>query len=244
MDVLIEKKMKPPQITVLIATFNQSRFICNAMDSLVAQTLPKENFEIIVINDGSTDDTSFALSAYRDSIRLIERENRGLVATCNEGLELARGSYFARVDSDDWVAPEWLECLLNAITGNPEACCVYPDRYEVFGERQHYIKAEPGNIYTLEACGTLFITEGLRKAGGFRPFLLEEYDLYLRLQKEGVFTHFPRPLYMYRKHSESMTYSEAWRRKAWHELLREWGAEALLSAGSDPDLKDVLQDQR
>jgi glycosyltransferase involved in cell wall biosynthesis len=228
-------------ITVVMATYNQARYICQALDSLRRQTLPLSSFEVIVINDGSTDETLEILKDYRAWIRLIESKHQGLVASCNQGLGLARGSYFARCDSDDFVAPEWLECLIEAMETNPNACCAYPDRYEVDSDKWHYVKVQPGNIYSLEACGTLFRTRTLREVGGFRPFYWEEYDLYLRLRKEGDFIHIPQPLYMYRRYTESMTYDVSKRIKGWLQLAREWGTDTLRSAGFDHDLDKALQ---
>jgi len=224
-----------------MATYNQAGYLRQALDSIRAQTLPYNDFEVIVINDGSTDGTSEILRGYEGWIRLIERENRGLVASCNEGLGLARGCYFARLDSDDFVAPEWLECLVDASQANPKACCVYSDRYELCYGQWRYVKVQPNNLYTLQACGTLIRTNALRGAGGFRPFYWEEYDLYLRLRQVNEFAHVPRPLYMYRKHTDRMTYDVSKRLEGWLQLAREWGSDTLRSAGFDPDLNKALE---
>jgi len=228
-------------VTVVMATYNQATYLRQALNSLRAQTLSHDDFEVIVINDGSTDKTSEILWDYRGWIHLIERENLGLIASCNQGLSLARGCYFARLDSDDFVAPEWLECLVEALQSNSDACCAYPDRYEVHGDEWRYVKAQPGNLYSLEACGTLFRTDALRQVGGFRPYYWEEYDLYLRLRQVGEFAHVSRPLYMYRRHADSMTYAASTRLDGWLQLAREWGVDTLKSAGFDRDLDKALQ---
>jgi glycosyltransferase involved in cell wall biosynthesis len=233
--------MSKPLITIVMATYNQGRYLRQALDSLRAQMLPHDDVEVIVINDGSTDETSEILRDYGGGVHLIERENRGLVASCNEGLALARGGYFARLDSDDFVAPEWLKCLVEALESNPHACCAYPDRYEVRSDQWRYVKAEPGNLYSLEACGTLFRTDVLRGVGGFRPFYWEEYDLYLRLRQVGKFVHVPQPLYMYRKHIDSMTHNGSKRLEGWLQLAKEWGSDTLKSVGFNPDLYKALQ---
>ena len=103
--------MNGPIVTVVMATCNQARYLRDALESLIIQTLPPHDFEVIVINDGSSDETAKVLQNYVKWVHLIEHENRGLVASCNEGLAKAHGRYFARVDSDDYVAPEWLECF-------------------------------------------------------------------------------------------------------------------------------------
>ena len=233
--------MSKPLISVVVATYNQARYLRQALDSLRLQILPPDEFEVIVINDGSTDKTSEILQDYRGWIHLRERENRGLIASCNEGLAVARGHYFARLDSDDFVAANWLRCLAEAVELNPKACCAYPDRYEGEEETWHYVKAQSDNLYSLEACGTLFRTDVVRQVGAFRPFYWEEYDLYLRLRHQGEFVHVPQPLYMYRKHAASMTCDLSDRLEGWLQLAKEWGPDTLGSVGFDDELDKALQ---
>jgi glycosyltransferase involved in cell wall biosynthesis len=233
--------MSKPLVTVLMPTYNQAKYIQQALDSLRVQTLSSYDFKVIVVNDGSTDETSKILKNYREWIQLIERDNQGLVASCNEGLALVEGRYFARLDSDDFVAPEWLRCLVDALESSPNACCAYPDRFEKVGDQWHYIQAQAENLYSLEACGTLFRTNAVRQVGGFRDFYWEEYDLYLRLRQRGEFVHIDEPLYMYRKHSNSMTHVAAKRIEGWLELVQVWGVETLKSAGFDDDLDRALK---
>jgi glycosyltransferase involved in cell wall biosynthesis len=234
--------MSAPLATVLMATFNQAEYLPAAIDSLKEQTLSREDFEVVVVNDGSTDATSEILRAHDDWLRLVERDNRGLVASCNEGLALARGRYLARLDSDDQAHPRWLESLVEAMEANGgEACCAYPDRYEVGAGGRSLVSPEGNNLYTLVACGTLFRTEALKAIGGYRPFYWEEYDLYLRLRRAGSFIHVKEPLYVYRKHGAAMTSSKARRQSGWRELAREWGAATLRSAGQEAEMEEVLE---
>jgi glycosyltransferase involved in cell wall biosynthesis len=230
-----------PRVTVLIATYNQASYLRQALDSLRAQTISPEAFEVIVINDGCTDTTSHILRDYQPWARIVERDNRGLVPSCNEGLAMARGQYFARVDSDDVVASRWLEALLEPLEHDPGACCAFSDRYELRGELKEYRPADSGNLYSLEACGVLIRTHALTAVGGFRPFFWEEYDLYLRLFKVGRFRHVPEPLYLYRKHTQAMTSHPAKRMQGWIELARVWGIETLRTAGAHPELDEALR---
>src|SRR6266850_8161614 len=126
------------RVTVLVATYNQASYLRQALDSLRAQTLAPDAFEVIVINDGCTDATPDILRDYRPWARVVERDNRGLVPSCNEGLAMARGRYFARVDSDDVVASGWLEALLDPLERDPGACCAFSDRYELRGDEKEY----------------------------------------------------------------------------------------------------------
>ena len=229
-----------PLITVLIATYNQATYLPEALQSLEAQTLPASAFEILVINDGSTDETSEVLEGYANWVRVIERENQGLAPTCQEGLQEARGEFFARLDSDDMVHADWLQTLLDALEAHPNACCAYSDRYLLERGRRRRVDAEAKNLYTLEGCGTLFRTEAVRRVGGYRNLFWEEYDLYLRLRTEGDFVHVPRPLYFYRQHQDNMTNSLKSRRNGWIELAEVWDASVLRAVGRDADLEDAL----
>jgi len=232
---------QPPLVTVLVATFNQAPYLRQALESLRAQTVSVDLFEVVVINDGSTDGTSQILEKYRHWARLVERANRGLVATCNEGLTMARGRYFARVDSDDLVAPDWLAALLEPLERDQAASCAYSDRREIRGGDTRYVSADAANLYTLEACGVLIRTALMTRLGGFRSFYWEEYDLYLRLRQMGRFLHVPRPLYVYRKHGAAMTGTLSNRLRGWIELADVWGAETLRTAGSHPELEQALR---
>lgn len=230
----------PPLVTVLMATYNQAQYLSAALDSLRAQTLAPGRFEVIVINDGSTDGTAQALEHYQDWARVIQRPNRGLIASCNEGLHLAKGRYFARLDSDDLVLPEWLECLVDPLERDPAVSCAHSDRYELQDSERIYVKTDVGNLYQLVACGTVFRTDMLRAIGGYRAFYWEEYDLYLRLRREGGFLRVPRPLYTYRKHALSMTQSPERRLEGWAELAREWGESTLRTAGTNAEMEQAL----
>jgi glycosyltransferase involved in cell wall biosynthesis len=226
----------PPAVSILMATHNQGQFIRQALDSVFRQSIPAKSFEVIVINDGSTDDTTQILADYSTMARIISRENRGLVESCNEGLSVARGRYFARIDSDDYVDENWLSSLLEALNRHTDACCAVPDMYELRGTATTYVKLNPDNIYTLQACGTMFRTDQLRAAGGFRPFYWEEFDLYLRLRAFGPFIHVPQPLYIYRKHPGGMTHDFSRRLEGWAELAKSWGYDHLKSVGVHEDL--------
>jgi len=233
--------MPDPQISVLLATCNQAATLPDALASLRAQTLAAEHWELIVVNDGSTDPTAEILSRHAGWAQVIHQENRGLAASCNAGLERARGEYLARIDSDDLASPQWLEKIRVALEGVPDASCAVPDRYERDRTGQRQVRVDPGNLYSLIACGTLFRTELLRRIGGYRPCYWEEYDLYLRLRPLGRFLHVPDPLYIYRRHAASMTHSKEARLAGWRQLLGRWGEETLRAAGAHPDLEEVLR---
>ena len=105
-----------PLVSVLMPAYNCASFISAAIESVLAQTYSQ--FELLVIDDGSTDRTSQIVTTYADHdprIRLMTREHHGLVQTLNFGLEQARGCYLARLDSDDISALHRLELQVSII---------------------------------------------------------------------------------------------------------------------------------
>lgn len=216
------------------------RFLPQALRSLLAQTLPREQSEIIVVDDGSTDDTAEVLARFAKDVRALRQPQRGLVAAVNAGLKLARGRYFVRVDADDQAAPDLLALGCRLLSANPQGVCVFSDHFEVRDGRRVRKRTDPQNLYTLIACGTTFRTALLREVGGYRKLYWEEYDLYLRLREHGEFLHLPLPLYFYRKHSMSMTHRAGERKRGWQELIDYWGADRLRSAGRSEELDRIL----
>src|SRR5918994_3621037 len=94
-------------VTVVIPCYNQAHFLGEAIESVLSQSYP--NFEILVVDDGSTDDTSEVAGRYPQQVRLIRQENRGLAGARNTGIGHARGEYLVFLDADDRLLPEALE---------------------------------------------------------------------------------------------------------------------------------------
>lgn len=110
-----------PMVSVILPVFNGEDFLASAIESILNQTYA--SLELIAINDGSTDQTLSILQEYANQdprIRVISRENRGLVRTLNEGLELARGKYIARMDADDISFPTRLEQQVDYMEQNTD----------------------------------------------------------------------------------------------------------------------------
>lgn len=111
--------MTPPLISIIIPAHNAGRMIGETLDSVMRQTYPHR--EIIVVDDGSTDDTYERLAPYRSSIRYIRQENAGVGAARNAGLRAASGDYIAFLDADDLWLPEKLEIQLEVAKRHPES---------------------------------------------------------------------------------------------------------------------------
>ena len=123
--------MSANSVTVLIPSFNRAELLVEALDSILAQTSRPD--EIIVINDGSTDDTIARLEPYRNDIEILNQDNAGKSAALNKALSLAKGELIWVFDDDDIAEPDALETLLGLLEANPEADFAYGrhDRFEV-----------------------------------------------------------------------------------------------------------------
>lgn len=112
-----------PLVSVVIPTYNQARFLAAAIQSVLAQTY--RNYEIIVVDDGSTDDTTFIVTHYGTSVQYVHQDNQGLAGARNTGICLAKGQFVALLDSDDLWLPPFLEVMMSCIAQNPNATVYY-----------------------------------------------------------------------------------------------------------------------
>ena len=113
------------EISVVIPAYNHGRFLREAIDSVLAQTYAP--LEIIVVDDGSTDDTEQIVRSYGDRVRYIRQQNAGVGAARNNGIANARGEYVAFLDSDDLWLPEKLAVQVEYMRRHPEcAACAVP----------------------------------------------------------------------------------------------------------------------
>lgn len=237
------------RISVILCCYNGAGSVERALQSVFRQTLASNDYEVVFVNDGSTDATEDAVAPYRtrDNMHYVAHEtNRGLVASCNRGLEEVRGDYLIRLDADDTFEPDILERLLPLLQ-HGETDLVYCDRYEWAVDRleRHTVTLETFNLFDLIASGTMMRRDLVRALGGYRELFWEEYDLYLRyLLKSGrPPVRVPEPLYTYTRRRGSMTDDERAVREGWEELLRLWPRHLLEQFGRVPDLAAQLMRQ-
>ena len=228
-----------PRVSVIVAVYNQGRYLATCLDSLSAQTLPANQFEVIVIDDGSTDETTEVMERRQGRIRPVHLEqNRGLAAACNTGLGIAEGELVVRVDADDWVSKQALALEVRTFEEAPQASIVLPDYWRVSGSEETRHAQESDNVFTWLAGGCMMRTDRVVAAGGYRSVYWEEYDLYVRMLEMGArVARLPEPLLYYRAHAESMTTRESARLEGWRELLGTWPVEVLRRWGRDPELE-------
>ena len=197
---------KNPTISVIVPVYNQERFIGRCLRSLLSQTLPREDFEIIVVDDGSSDRTAYALELFRDEIQLVENsENQGLPASLNIGIRKARSPYIVRVDSDDYLNQHFLELLLMFVSENHYMDAIACDYYLV-DDREDIIERK-NCLEDPIACGIMFRIEHIIDIGLYDETFLWQEDREFRyrfLEKYNIH-RLELPLYRYRRHEDNIT---------------------------------------
>lgn len=206
-----------PKVTVYIPAHNYGRFLDAAIQSVLKQTM--EDWELIVINDGSTDDTSEILAPYgtHPKIRIIEQENKGLNFTNNIALRIARGEYLMRLDADDFLDENILLVLSHVLDTKPGVGLVYPDYYHVDedGEIIEIVRRQKigGEVDLLDlpahgAC-TMIRKQVLLEIGGyFEEFSCQDgYGMWLKFIERHRPYNVNLPLLYYRQHGESLSKS-------------------------------------
>ena len=173
-----------PSVSVIIATHNHEKYIGRCIRSLLNQDLDSKEFEVIVVNDGSTDKTEEVIENFKKQIEIIRnKKNIGLPASLNKGIKKARSPYVVRVDSDDYVNSAFLSLLLRFLLENPEMDAIGCDYFEI-NDKEEVIRKVSCDDEPI-ACGIMFRIEHLIEIGLYdEEFLLfEERDLRNRFEK-------------------------------------------------------------
>ena len=198
--------MRSVQVSVIIPVFNQEQFIGRCLRSLLKQTFPQEDYELIVINDSCTDNSVSAITPFMGDIRYFVNEKQlGLPASLNIGLRKARGQFIVRVDADDFVHWDFLKILSMHLQLNHDIDAIACD-YQLVNNQQDIL----GQINCLEkpiGCGIMFKLDHLIDIGLYdENFLVrEEEDLRIRFLKKYVISRVQLPLYRYREHENNIT---------------------------------------
>ena len=215
-----------PAVSIVIAAFNASAYIRETLDSVFAQTFA--DYEVIVVNDGSEDSIELEriLESHPLQIIYISQENKGVSAARNAGIKVARGQFYAQLDSDDQWEPDYLAVQVRFLTENPNVALVYPNAI-IFGDSPHagveYMKLCPSegevSFESLieERCIVLTCVTArmsvIRGVGMFDEALLscEDFDLWLRITKSGAAIRYHRRLLArYRRHKGSLSSDRVW----------------------------------
>jgi glycosyltransferase involved in cell wall biosynthesis len=233
-----------PLVSIVIPAYNCAAFIDEALQSVYRQTY--SHWEIIVVDDGSTDATSSVLAPHRKRIRYFAQENKGTAAARNAGLRRARGELIAFLDNDDVWLPEKLEFQIRVMHAWPECGLVFTDGKTFTGagvRRESVLSGRLDPWLRAHATGDPLVAKGwmvrelffaneissassvmvrrelVERVGGFDEALAiaDDYDLWLKVAREHAVAVIRRCLYMWRWHDESQSGPITGREHRWME---------------------------
>jgi glycosyltransferase involved in cell wall biosynthesis len=197
-----------PAISVLVANHNYGLFLSRCIRSILSQSIPRQDYELVMVDDGSQDSSHAIYENFSEDIRLFKlRENHGLSTALNHGIRHCKGRYIVRVDADDYVHSDFLRILLSThelFEGHFEA--VSCDYFSVREDGRDYqlVSATTNPI----ACGVMFKADIFSKLGFYDPSIRvgEEVDLMNKFQQAGFkLFNVNLPLYRYVRHDGSLS---------------------------------------
>ena len=250
--------MKPnnPKITVLMPAYNAERYIGSAISSVLAQTFT--DFELLIINDGSTDTTEMIIRSFEDDrIRLINQTNQGIAAALNMGLRNTNAALIARFDADDICMPERLMVQYDFLLKNPQ--------YIIVGTDAEYMDMNGDYVFTckmpahtneeiqelvLGKCpfihsAVLFRKDFILQAGGYdeHACAFQDHILWTKCIKLGKTCNLPLALLQVRLNPESISIDEKWRTKRFREIKSQSIYRGNLTKQEGIELLSILKKQ-
>lgn len=208
--------------SIIVTNYNNKAYLGRAIRSCLKQSLPKNRYEIIVVDDASTDQSQDILVGYRDDIiSVLLKENVGVAEASNIGIREALGRFIIRVDSDDYINEHTLLFMTEILDKNHDIGFVYSDHFRVDKDERIIEKKDINTLDLLfrHGAGIMFRKSYLESIGLYDKELrnAEDFDLLKRYIKNWDGYHLKLPLYRYRQHDTNMTKDEEERNK-WETL--------------------------
>jgi len=219
-----------PLVSVYITNHNYEKYIKEAIDSVLRQKM--RDFELIVIDDGSTDDSRSIIERYRHhpKVTIIYQENKGLNVSNNIALQVARGKYIMRLDADDYLDENSLLVMSNKLEFDSTLALVFPDYYlmdengSVFAhERRHNFSEISLLDQPAHGACTMIRKDVLLELGGYSEnFKCQDgYDLWIKCIQKHKVANINLPLFYYRQHGKNLTKDESRIYQTRHEIIKE-----------------------
>jgi len=219
------------KVSIIITCYNKERYISRAINSCINQSFPTDRYEIIIVDDGSTDKSREAISLYEGfgGYHFIRtkflKKNVGAAAASNVGMKMARGQYIVFVDGDDYVHKDFIKTMSEILEWNPDIGFVYCNLIVVAGGTRTHSTLELSTPHRLLNHGApvMFRTKHLKALGGWDEKLRNsyDYDLLLRYRKKHSGYHLRLPYYRYFKEGSGLSTQVA-ERKRIQKMLRKW----------------------
>jgi len=207
-----------PRVSVVIPAYNAEAFIAEAIESVLEQTF--RDFELIVVNDGSTDSTGEIIERYSERVRCIHQQNRGPSEARNRGIRETDSEFVAFLDADDTWRADKLQKQVATAQGEPELGLVYSDAVLIDQEgtpigafRRRPPRADALEymlLYNPVVMSTAFVRrECFQRVGMFHPEPTgcEDWHMWIRIASAYKLAHIPEPLCNYRSHTASMAHN-------------------------------------
>ena len=206
--------MKKIKVSVYITNHNYGKYIKKSIESVLNQTF--KNFELIIIDDGSSDNSKRIINEYENNPKIITifQKQKGLNVTNNVAIKQSKGEYIIRLDADDWLDKNALKILANYLDKNKDRALVFPDYFEVDSEgiivnrvkRHNFDKVTLLDRPAHGAC-TLIRKKYLKEVGMYdENFSCQDgYDIWLRLTYKYKVGNINKPLFFYRRHGNNLT---------------------------------------
>ncbi len=222
-------------VSIIITAHNYAKFLPRALDSALAQSY--EDFEVIVVNDGSTDDTEAVLVGYADDARLkvITLDGVGLATASNRGIAASNGEYIVRLDADDWFDENLVLVLAGYLDRNPDVGLVFCDYFtvDVHGEMIQAVRRAKTNdeVELLDrpclAAGAMYRRSCFDEIGGYNETIRfqEDYDFWIKFIEKFQVHNVSLPLMYYRQHGASMSTNRDARMRVRREVKRKFVSE-------------------
>lgn len=234
------------KVNICIPTYNRRDYLKETLESIFAQMY--KDFEVIIVDDGSTDGTERMIKEAGFPVRYYWQENAGDAAARNRLIELADGKYISFLDSDDLLGEDAIERMVGAIPDGAEDVIVYGP-YVAIDQDGNICKRKRKKLYSgniteclfenilVHSCGSMFPLKVIREAKGFDVSLpiCSDYDLWLRLSLKYRFIAISRPLFKRRRHSDNLSRRSFANRKTELEVLENFyynrGGKELIASG-------------
>jgi glycosyltransferase involved in cell wall biosynthesis len=245
-----------PTITVLMPVYNAEKYVSDAIASVLAQSFA--DFELLIINDGSTDETENIIRSFIDQrIVLINQTNQGIAAALNNGLQIASAEYIARFDADDICMPQRLQTQYNFLSAHPEYAIVGTD-VDYLDMNDEFVFSYNALIYSNEQIqqqqfiicpfihsSVLFRKEAVINAGGYNihAHTFEDHLLWPKLLSQGKGCNLPEKLLQVRLNPGSITIDERWRSRRFHQIKKQAIQKGDISEKDGDELMDILREQ-
>ena len=245
-----------PRVTILMPAYNAGKYIAAAIQSALDQTFA--DFELLIVDDGSFDDTASVIEGFDDDrIRLIRQEQGGVSAALNKGLQHAEGEYICRFDADDLCFPQRLARQVEFLDANPD--------YLLVGSDAEYISEDGEHLFNFRCAGhtheeildklyrfcpfihsaVMYRKAAILQAGGYSLLAhnFEDYLLWVRLVAAGRCHNLEEALIRVRINPASATIDEKWRGRRFNHLKQQVIRRGSITEKESAELLSIIKKQ-